>query len=590
MGRLRPRLSALSRVLRRTERVPYVMALLTGAVGVLTMISALVPGQRASVNRLIAVLGEPVAALATSTAVAAGLILLVLSSGLRRGKRRAWAASVIALAVITLLHVLPGVDLREAGTSAGVLGLLVLARAQFRAVSERDTLRRAVGALLGLFGGGIACGMLMLAANPDDLAGSYTTRDRIASVLHAMVGTSGPVHFRSPALATVFVAVLSTLGALSAAIPLVLALRSVRPSDPLTSEQEQLVRDLLARHGQHDSLGYFATRRDKSVVMSPSGKAAVSYRVVAGVLLASGDPIGDVEAWPAAIEKLLDLAATNAWLPAVIGCSEKGGRAYARSGLLVLELGDEAVVPTGAFSLDGRAMRGVRQAVGRIERAGFIITARRAGELRPDEWSELSQAADRWRNGPVERGFSMALGRLGDSSDAQSVVVAARNADGGLSGFLHFVPWGPDGLSLDVMRRDQAVENGLNEAMIVAVLQRAEAMGVRRVSLNFAMFRAALDAGGRLGAGPLLRGWRGVLIVASRWWQIDSLFRFNAKFRPVWEPRYVCYPAARHLPRVALAAARAEAFLTLPGWADSVRQTTTRVPPVGSTRAVGEPL
>ena len=84
-----------------------------------------------------------------------------------------------------------------------------------------------------------------------------------------------------------------------------------------------------ARHGDRDSLGYFALRRDKSVVFSPSGKAAVSYRVVAGVMLASGDPIGDPEAWPGAIEGFLDEAA-HAWTPAVIGCSEEGGTVWTR--------------------------------------------------------------------------------------------------------------------------------------------------------------------------------------------------------------------------------------------------------------------
>ena len=50
---------------------------------------------------------------------------------------------------------------------------------------------------------------------------------------------------------------------------------------------------LLRDYGDHDSLGYFATRRDKSVVFAPSGRAAITYRVEVGVCLASGDPVGD---------------------------------------------------------------------------------------------------------------------------------------------------------------------------------------------------------------------------------------------------------------------------------------------------------
>jgi lysyl-tRNA synthetase class 2 len=84
------------------------------------------------------------------------------------------------------------------------------------------------------------------------------------------------------------------------------------------------------------------------------------------------------------------------------------------------------------------------------------------------------------------------------------------------------------------------------------------------VSLNFAVFRSALERGGRLGAGPILRLWRGLLLWASRWFQIESLYRFNAKFHPDWEPRFICYPAARDIPRIAIAALEAEAFIVWP--------------------------
>ncbi len=105
-------------------------------------------------------------------------------------------------------------------------------------------------------------------------------------------------------------------------------------------------------------------------------------------------------------------------------------------------------------------------------------------------------------------------------------------------------------------------------------------MGVRRVSLNFAMFRSALARGERLGAGPVLRVWRGPPVFSSRWFQIESLYKFgNAKFQPRWEPRFLVYPRARDLPRIGLAVMRAEAFITLElPRAARARRTTTLTP------------
>jgi lysyl-tRNA synthetase, class II len=248
----------------------------------------------------------------------------------------------------------------------------------------------------------------------------------------------------------------------------------------------------------------------------------------------------------------------------VIGCGERGAMVWGRHGLSAYELGDEAVLSIPSFSLQGRPMRGVRQAVARVERSGVTAVVRRTGALDPAEVRELVAAAAAWRGDAVERGFSMALSRLGDPADAECVLVTAYRPDGSLCGLLHLVPWGDDGLSLDLMRRARDADNGLTEFLVVRLAAAAPELGVRRLSLNFAVLRAALEQGSRLGAGPVARAWRGVLVLASRWWQIETLYRFNAKFQPVWEPRFLCYPRGRDLPRIALAALEAEAFLVRP--------------------------
>jgi lysyl-tRNA synthetase class 2 len=157
----------------------------------------------------------------------------------------------------------------------------------------------------------------------------------------------------------------------------------------------------------------------------------------------------------------------------------------------------------------------------------------------------------------------MALGRIGGPGDGDCVVATARK-DGTPRAVLHFVPWGSGGLSLDLMRRDRSAQPGLNEFLIVAAIKAAPALGVKRISLNFAVFRAVLERGGRIGAGPVLRAWRSLLLFLSRWYQIESLYKFNAKFNPAWQPRFFVFPGGRDAARVALAALQAEAFLAWP--------------------------
>ena len=227
---------------------------------------------------------------------------------------------------------------------------------------------------------------------------------------------------RPPVFLNALFGLFSAMALIAAAIVL---FQSQRAENALTGEDESAIRGLLELWGKNDSLGYFATRRDKSVVFAPSGRAAITYRVEVGVCLASGDPIGDPRAWPQAIDAWLALCQSYGWTPGNMGASSAGAKAFREAGLNALELGDEAILHTAEFRLSGREMRGVRQAVTRARRAGLTVRIRRHHDIEPAEMAQVTSRADAWRDTETERGFSMALGRLGDPADGDCLLVEA---------------------------------------------------------------------------------------------------------------------------------------------------------------------
>ena len=547
--------------------VPRLVALLVAFAGVLNIVSAVTPSMARRLDEVRQVVPGAVTQSAAAATVASGILLLFLASALRRRKRRAYQATVILLAVSAVLHVVKGLDIEEALIEILLVVLLVATRKEFYAKGDPRTRWTAVWVGLLLLALDIGIGLALVHLRMDRIVAPHPFSDQIEHVVVGMVGVTGPLRFIHEGTADLVAAVLFALGVLTVGTVTYLVLRAPHRPPMLSAQDEARMRALLERYGECDSLGYFALRRDKSVIWSPTGKACVAYRVVSGVMLASGDPLGDNEAWPGAIQAFLQEAAEHAWIPAVIGCSERGGTAFTRAGLTALELGDEAVVQLADFTLEGRAMRNVRQAVARVERAGYTCSARRLRDIPAAELALLREQSAQWRGTQTERGFSMALSRFGDPKDGECVTVTAfRPSQEGpvLSAFLNFAPWGRDGLSLDLMRRDRAADNGLNELLIVSALRAAPDLGVTRVSLNFAAFRSAIERGERLGAGPFQRAWRWILVFLSRWFQIDSLYRFNAKFRPIWEPRFICYPGAGDLPRIGIAMLEAEAFIVWP--------------------------
>ena len=553
----------------RPEAVPTLVGTACSFIGLIDIAAGVFPRFRASrMHALAEVLPGTLGPLSAALSLSAGVLLLLLAHGLKRHKRRAWRAAVVLLplgaaAQFTWRHSVVGVLL-----SLALLIPLLRHRDQFAALPDPRSRWRALANFVLMGAGSIALGLVVVSAHPRRIVGSPSLTDRLEHVLYGLVGTEGPVAYTGNADWTVGYS-LGALGMLTALTTVYFAFRPEHPAARLTEDDEAKLRALLAKHGGRDSLGHFALRRDKGVVFSPSGKAAVCYRVVSGVMLASGDPIGDVEAWPGAIERFMDEAKAHSWTPAVMGCSETGGEVWTReTGLDALELGDEAVVDVADFSLSGRAMRNVRQMVKRIERNGYQTRVRRVRDLSDGELEGIRRAAADWRGTDTERGFSMALGRIGDAADGDAVIATAHKADdtspyGDLKAIIHFVPWGPDGMSLELMRRDRSADPGMNELLIVAALQESPRLGIERVSLNFAMFRAALARGEKIGAGPVLRIWRGLLVFLSRWFQIESLYKFNAKFQPRWEPRFVVYRKSRDLPRIGFAAMQAEGFVNV---------------------------
>ncbi|MHB1803196.1 MAG: phosphatidylglycerol lysyltransferase domain-containing protein, partial [Actinomycetes bacterium] len=443
--------------------VPRLVGLLTLLVALMDIGSGITPALRTRLHGLAALVPGSVNSAAGAATIVAGVLFLLLARALRRRKRRAWQAAVLLLAVSVLLHLVKGHDLIPAGISLLLLGALLALRRDFYALGDPRTRWRALGVFLVLTASSLALGAVLVWLPPGRVLGSPSAALLLQEVVLGLVGAKGSIVFGNDRYSDLVYFFLLGMGVVTALVTAYLVLRPAEPEGRLTPTDDDRLRELLARYGDQDSLGYFALRRDKSVTWSATGKAAIAYRVVSGVMLAAGDPVGDPEAWPGAIAQFLEEADRHAWVPAVIGCSETGGEIWCReSGMSALELGDEAIVDVADFSLEGRAMRNVRQMVARVTRAGYTSAVRRVRDIPVDERELVARRADEWRDGVSERGFSMALGRFGEEADGDCVVATAQ-LDGKIRALLHFVPWGVHGLSLDLMRRDRAADPGLNE-------------------------------------------------------------------------------------------------------------------------------
>jgi lysyl-tRNA synthetase class 2 len=290
----------------------------------------------------------------------------------------------------------------------------------------------------------------------------------------------------------------------------------------------------------------------------------LAYRVVGGVAIVSGDPVGPAEQHGLLLDRFIAFARERGWRLAILGASEGCLDLYRERGLHALYHGDEAVLETETFSLEGRPIRKVRQSVHRLERAGYATEILRAGEIDSDLRHELEAIAKEWRGREPERGFVMALDALFRLGDDDAVFVVGREPSGAPAGFLHLAvcPAG-SALSLSSMPRLRSTPNGFNEWLICETVAWARANGFARISLNFAPFAALLAPEAQL--SRLQRLERRALLGLKGHFQFDNLLLFNRKFFPCWQRRFVVYERRLDLPRVGIAALAAEAYLPFAG-------------------------
>jgi lysyl-tRNA synthetase class 2 len=309
---------------------------------------------------------------------------------------------------------------------------------------------------------------------------------------------------------------------------------------------------LLRAHAAN-SLDPFALRDDKSHFFAGGGMLA--YRTVGRTAVVSADPIGSADV----VEPFLSHAAEQGWGVAITGASARHLDTYLSLGLRALHMGNEAVVDPRGFSLEGRAVRKVRQSVARVARHGWSVQVVAARDVTDAVSTGLAAVERQWQeSGERVTGFAMTLGGLRGGEQVEGVYVLARDPHGEIRAFQRYLAY-RQGLSLDLCRRLGGEPNGLGEAMVVAVLEHARRLGLAEVSLNFAGFGHLMAPRGRLSARQRLG--RAALRCVHGRFQLERLVRFNDKFFPEWRPRYLVYRRRASLPLTALRVLQVEGYV-----------------------------
>jgi lysyl-tRNA synthetase class 2 len=491
--------------------------------------------------------------------VPASAALVVTAYYLYRRRARALLVAIALMVALTVFDLVKGLDIEGAALTLGCAALLWASRSSFSARHEPGTVGsaflRVPLLLVAAFVGSLA--VVALAAPKD-----VSTVEIVRETGDLLLWQPGPFGFQDELARTgLAVELVSLLSLLTVAYVIFRPLAA--PRDLPDAELRHAAADIVRRHGT-DTLSFFKLRADKHYLFDPSKAAFVGYRIDSGVLMISGDPVGDASAVEELTRSVVSFAEARSLRIAALGVSPAGREVFEQAGLRALYLGDEAIVDTDSFSLEGRGIRKVRQSVARLDKAGYRARLTELGQLEEYVVAELEEIASTWLHGAPERGFSMAMDSLRNPLSHETLVLYGIDPDGAIGGFLQFVPtYGRNAVSLSFMRRRTATPNGLTEFLVVETLAWARDTGASELSLNFCALTDFL-APERV-TTPAQRVARRGLLLADNVFQLERLYSFNRKFFPAWRRRYICVERLTDLPAVGLAYLHAESLLVPPG-------------------------
>ena len=523
-------------------------AALTTAMGFVNLLSGVTPSEPVRVRQISSWFPLFLRHGGHLAAALAGFALLLLAVNLARRKRAAWLLTEAVLVISVASHVVKGLDFEEATVAAALAVFLFSRRHHFQALSDPPSVRQGLWVLLGALAFTLLYGVtgFYLLDHHFSVNFGFWAALRQTVVMFTQLYDPGlqPVtHFGRWFADSIY-----GVSVASGGLALFLIVRPVLLRHPATSREREHAQRIVEAHGC-SSLARMALMEDKSFHFTPGG-SVIAFVVKNRVALAIGDPIGPPEDAAAAVAGFVQHCARNDWRVAFYQTVPDRLEHYRAAGLEALCIGHEAIVDLAAFSLDGRAMKPLRGAVNRLQRAGA-----RAVVIEPplDDrlLAELREVSDEWlaTMRGTEKRFS--LGWFDEDYLRPGPVMTVISPAGGIRAFANLLAeYRRNELTVDLMRYRRDVESGTMDFLFIELFRWARERG-------FDSFNLGLSALALVGSHPdspaVERALGFIYEHVNRFYSFKGVHDFKEKFAPRWEPRYLIHPGAASLPAVALA-------------------------------------
>jgi phosphatidylglycerol lysyltransferase len=508
--------------------VPQVLAMTTFIGGAILLFSGATPAENGRLAWLKDFLPLPVVEVSHFLGSLAGVLLLLLSWGLRIRLDAAYVFTALFLAAGILLSLLKGFDYEEAIALSVMLGALLPCRNYFyrkaSLFSERFTRGWILAIVLVVLG---SAWLVRFSHERVEYVGDvwwrFTFHGEAARSLRATVGAS------------VVLLVFATLR----------LLRPAQPEPALPSPVEMDLARAVIEKSERASAS-LALMGDKAFLFNDRENAFIMYGIEGRSWIALGDPVGPEEEWAELAWRFREMADRHGGWTVFHGVGCENLHLYLDLGLTLLKIGEEAQVFLPDFGLEGRARKSIRQTCHRVEGEGYTFEMIPREQV-PALMEDFKRISDAWLAEKYTREKRFSIGYFDPAYLPQFPAGIVRREDKIVAFANLFLTAGKEELSLDLMRYVPGENPGLMEYLFTRLMLWGKQNGFRWFNLGMAPLsglegRSNIPIWRRLGAFVFHHG--------EHFYNFQGLRQYKAKFDPEWEPKYLASPGGLALPRI----------------------------------------
>jgi phosphatidylglycerol lysyltransferase len=462
-------------------------AFLTLLLGVVNIISVLLPGLSERLLLLKDFLPENLLYFSNSSVLAAGIILIVLSAFLIKGLKNAWITAIIIVSISIIGHIVKAIDYEEASFAVIVLFLLIYTRKNYIVKHDKRLFHNAKWYLLGAFAFVLIYGIFgFYFISKRHFNIDFTLGQSILYLFNSLIVVNNGILSPQSEFASRFLQTLNIMGAGLILSTLILAFKPHRYRHQIKEYDIEKGKELVKLYGK-SSLDYFKTYFDKALYFGKNGKSFVSFKIENDFAVVLEAPVCEnINDIPSLIAEFDEYAASQGLRTLFYRVDEQQLKYF--PGKKSIFIGQEGLVNVATFTLEGGDNKPTRNSINKAKAAGYeckiISPPQKEGYLQ-----KLKAVSDDWLKDPGKKESGFTQGVWNKDEIKKQVILTIEDKEEKVVAFANIIPdYFPDEGTYDLIRKSSDAPPGVLDVLMANMIEYFKQMNIKILNLGMAPF------------------------------------------------------------------------------------------------------